>query len=85
MVPNMAQNGPTRTQDGPKWLQDGPSPGLGSILAPFWLHFGALSGTPKHSKMKLNLNTISDLVLGPILESFSIQHWTNLRVLRGTC
>ena len=50
MVPNMAWDGPTRTQDGPEWPQDGPSPGLGSILAPFWLHFGCLSGSPKHSK-----------------------------------
>ena len=45
MVPNIAQDGPTRTQDGPKWPQDGPSTGLGSILAPLWLHFGALSGS----------------------------------------
>ena len=81
MVPNMAQDGPTRTQDGPKWPQDGPSTGLGSILAPFWLHFGALSGSKKHSQMKLNLNTIYDAVFGQILEPFSGQNWTNLRVL----
>ena len=85
MVPNIAQDGPTRTQDGPKWPQDGPSPGLGSILAPFWLHFGALSGSEKDSKMKLNSNTISDAVLGRILEPFSIQHWTKLRVLWDMC
>ena len=81
MVPNMAQDGPTRTQDGPKWPQDGPSTGLGSILVPFWLHVGALSGSKKHSQMKLNFNTISDAVLGQILEPFSGQNWTNLRVL----
>ena len=55
----------------------------------FWLHSGSILGLfrepQKHSKMKLNLNTISDAVLTPILDPFSIQHWTNLRVLWDMC
>ena len=64
--PMRSQDGSKRPQDGPKWPQDGTSPNLGSILAPFGLHFRAPLASQKRPKMKLNFRTIYDAVFKTI-------------------
>ena len=68
--PMRSQDGSKRAQDGPKWSLDGPGSNEEPMLVTCWFHSGILFGSKKHPKQKLKFKTISDTILGPILEPF---------------
>ena len=65
-----------------------PASHFGAILEPFWVHFGTPGAILSPFTPLLWLQEhiwAADPILGPILEPFKDQHWTNLDVIWELC